>query len=228
MLKTMLAALTALYLLTGCDSSTPGTAIEEDPTLLGLSNYTQVELNSTQQYSLAFMWHEEKLAHDLYLALNEVNPADTLYTIPTNAESKHMQYVEDLVAWYDLNITNVGDYNVSYSAEELAAMAPGEFAIAEIQDLYDDLYTFGVQDLTTSLQAGCMVEVVDVDDLLMYLTQAEGNPALIDSFTILLLGSYKHYWAFDTALKDLGVANGCCSLGAEYCKTTDEYPDDCM
>ncbi len=45
-------------------------------------------------------------------------------------------------------------------------------------------------------------------------------------FTVLRDASYNHYWAFDKGLKDLGVSDGCCSLGTidgiNYCHS--EYP----
>ncbi|RUM71256.1 MAG: hypothetical protein DSZ09_03250 [Sulfurovum sp.] len=43
-----------------------------------------------------------------------------------------------------------------------------------------------------------------------------------DIFDFLRKGSYNHYWAFDRALKNKGVAEGCCTLGTEYCHP--EYP----
>ena len=69
-----------------------------------------------------------------------------------------------------------------------------------------------------------MVEVTDVDDLNRYIEIAEGREDLIATFDFLRSGSYNHYWAFDRGLKKLGVNDGCCSLGEEYCKTEEEYP----
>jgi len=223
-LKTALALLSTLYLLTGCDSSTTeSNTAPGDMTLLGLSGYTKVDLNATQTASLAYMWHEEKLAHDLYLALNEVNPAMQLSNIATKSESTHIRYVEDLVGWYDINVTDIPDYNASYSAEELDAIPAGDFAIDDIQNLYNTLYNEGDANVTESLKVGCKVEVIDVNDLDTFIEQSTENQALIDTFTILRAGSYEHYWAFHSALKKAGIANGCCSLGQYYCKTS-VYP----
>lgn len=223
-LKTALILLTTLFLLTGCDSSTTETdTLPGDMTLLGLSSYTKVDLNATQTASLAYMWHEEKLAHDLYLALNKVNPAMQLKNIATKSESVHIQYVEDLVAWYDINVTDIPDYNASYSAEELDSIAAGEFAIDDIQNLYNTLYNEGDANVTESLKVGCKVEVIDVNDLDAFIEQSAQNQALVDTFTTLRAGSYEHYWTFHSALKKAGISNGCCSLGKDYCKT-DVYP----
>ncbi len=224
--KTVLALLTSLYLFTACDSSsTSGDIIITDDTLLGLSDYEKVPLDNDQMYALSFMWHEEKLAYDIYLELNKVNPAPQLNNIATKSEIVHMQYVEELVEWYDINISNLADYTIEYSKEELEAMPTGSFAIADIQNLYDALYAEGNVSLQASLEVGCKVEVTDVNDLDHYISISTGNDALIDSFNILIEGSYKHYWAFDSALKGLPtpVIEGCCSLGTDFCKT-DIYP----
>jgi len=46
----------------------------------------------------------------------------------------------------------------------------------------------------------------------------------LDVFNFLRDGSYKHYWAFDKGLKNMGIDNGCCSLGTNYCHP--EYPQN--
>ncbi len=69
-----------------------------------------------------------------------------------------------------------------------------------------------------------MVEVTDVDDLDKYIEIAAGREDLIETFDFLRSGSYNHYWAFDRALRNIGVSDGCCSLGEEFCKTEEEYP----
>ncbi|WP_201353449.1 ferritin-like domain-containing protein [Hydrogenimonas urashimensis] len=190
----------------------------------GSGTPSSTELTDAQKYSLAYMWNEEKLAKDIYLALNESLPHTTLYNIATRSETQHEAAVEGLVQQYDINITNLKDYQVSYSEAELRALPAGKFAVPEIQNLYDKLYLKGMQSLESALQVGCMVEVTDVEDLDRYITTAGGNMDLVTVFTNLRSGSYNHYWAFDRALKAIGVANGCCSLGDKYCKTPEEYP----
>jgi hypothetical protein len=179
-------------------------------------------LSEEQKYSLAYMWHEEKLARDIYLELNKVNPARQLENIATRSEVKHIARVQELVEAYDINITNLADYEINYSAEELDSMPTGVFAVPEIQELYDMLYDKGLPSKQASLEVGCMVEVVDIDDLDKFIEEAGDNQYLIDAFTFLRDGSYKHYWAFDKGLKNMGVSEGCCSLGEEYCHP--EYP----
>ena len=221
--------ITAALLITGCgDESVSGKekssgSGSEQPTVQ-LSNYSKVNLTNDQTYSLAYMWHEEKLAYDIYMGLNKIHPVKQFENIATKSEIKHIALVQSLVAWYDVNITNLADYTVNYSSTELAAMPTGKFAVPEIQSLYDILYTKGIISKQEALEVGCMVEVVDVNDLDKFIIDSAGNEALIDTFNILRDGSYNHYWAFDKGLVNMGVSDGCCSLGSEYCHK--EYPQN--
>ncbi len=183
-------------------------------------------LTDEQKYALAYMWNEEKLAKDIYLALNDLTPHQTLSNIATRSETQHEAAVEDLVQKYDINITNLKNYEIHYSEEELRALAPGRFAVPKIQELYDALYEKGSQSLQDALEVGCMVEVTDVNDLNEYIEIAGDSLDLITVFSFLRSGSYNHYWAFDRALKNMGVTDGCCSLGEAYCKTPEEYPSN--
>ena len=221
------AALLSALVFTGCGSSdttaapiasTPETPSQPEPSEPSVSD----ALSEDQKYSLAYMWHEEKLAKEIYLELNKIHPAQQLENIATKSEVKHIAIVQELVEAYDINITNLADYEVNYSAEELNNMPVGKFAVPEIQELYDALYDIGRVSKQASLEVGCMVEVVDIDDLDKFIASTGNNQAIIDAFIILRAGSYTHYWAFDSGLKNMGVSDGCCSLGSEYCHP--EYP----
>jgi len=190
---------------------------------INLASYPNEALSEEQKYSLAYMWHEEKLAKEIYLELNKLYPTQQLENIATRSEVVHIQLVQDLVQLYDINITNIANYEINYSPEELNNMPVGKFAIPEIESLYNTLFDYGRVSQRASLEVGCMVEVVDIVDLDKYIATAGTNQALVDTFTILKDGSYKHYWAFDKGLKNMGVSNGCCSLDAEYCHP--EYPN---
>lgn len=191
-----------------------------------LSQYPLSNLTDAQKYTIAYMWNEEKLAKDLYIELNLIYPTQQLENIGTRSEPMHQALVEDLVERYDLNITNLVDYKENYSEEELRAFASGEFGVQEIQDLYDTLYAEGKASQQAALEVGCKVEVTDVEDLLEEIAIAEEVDAqdLIAVWNVLLSGSYNHYWAFDTGLKNMGIADGCCSLGDAYCHP--EYPQN--
>jgi len=188
-----------------------------------IDSMPEVNLSVQNKEALSHMWNEEKLAHDLYLKLYELYPNSVLYTIATRSEARHEASMENLIKKYDLNITS-DDFSGSYNPDELSKYGVGEFILPQIQQLYNELYTAGEGSEEDALKVGCMVEVTDVDDINRYLQNNETTPDMKIVLEHLKNGSYHHYWAFDRALKSLGVSEGCCSLGEDYCKTEDEYP----
>ena len=181
------------------------------------------ELTDEHKSALAFMWNEEKMAKDIYFALNDLYPHQTLYNIASRSETEHQSMVEKLFEKYDLNIL-ADNFAGGYDAASLSAVEPGKFIDNDVQNLYDTLYDIGSGSLTDALKVGCMVEVTDINDLNVRLEASQDHEDLVLLFENLRKGSYNHYWAFDSALKSLGVADGCCSVGTEYCKSEDEYP----
>ena len=169
--------------------------------------------------SLAYMGNEERLAHDVYLNLYDYQQSNgieikQLYNIATNSESKHIAIVQSLVQRYALNATDLTDVNetvVNDNNMSATTMPRGVYDIQKIQDLYDSLYALGQNSQEDALKVGCMVEVTDIDDLDKYITQAQDSNAtdIEAAFNTLRDGSYNHYWAFDKALKNIGVTNGC-------------------
>lgn len=227
-MKTLMASFAAVlgaaWLLGGCGASSGDADTRDDN---NLTPPALTELTDDLKYTLAYMWNEEKLAKDIYLALYDLYPNVVLNNIAVKSETAHEAAVEALVESYDVNISNLADYTEAYSEAELRAFAPGEYAVPAIQSLYDTLYAKGITSERDALEVGCMVEVTDVDDLDAYiaLADAAGATDLVTTFSSLRAGSYNHYWTFDQALKGLGVTWGCCILGSDFCKTSDEYPD---
>lgn len=189
---------------------------------IDLSKYSKQKLTSKQKYSLSYMWNEEKLAKYLYLEASQIYDLDIFKNISTNCEERHVNIIEDIIEWYDLDITDIPDYFRKYSKKELNKLNTGTFAIPELQNLYNSLYTQVNNNKIDALKVGCEVEVKDIDDLKKYLLFSDGNKVLEDAFFILLQDSYKHYWMFDGKLKDLGLNQGCCSFSKDICKP--EYP----
>ncbi len=206
----------------GAESRTQNATTNNDTTAMALDTQILEPLTAEQKYSLSYMWHEEKLAKDLYLELNKLYPSNQLENIANNSEVQHIALVQNLVEQYDINITNIANYEINYSSEELNNMPVGKFAVPEIESLYNLLYDKGSLSKQSSLEVGCIVEVTDINDLDKYIAIADTNQALVDTFTLLRAGSYEHYWAFDAGLKSMGVGNGCCALRSEYCHP--EYP----
>jgi len=172
--------------------------------------------------AIAYMVNEEKLAYDVYMNLytyhleNNGTELFQFKNVAERSETRHMQTVEELAA--------------KYGIEKASDLESGVFNVPEVQALYDTLYAKGIASPVEALQAGCMVEVTDVNDIEADLLMAEESNAqdVVDVFTVLRDGSYNHYWSFDKALIGMGVEDGCCSVGTvdgvDYCQPN--YPQN--
>jgi len=212
-----LVMMSALIAVVGCGGST--STVDEQGGAVS-------ELSQDLKDSITFMFDEERLAHDVYLALheyhmdqNDVNITQ-LYKIATNSELGHIDAVDALAVTYDLNVTIYPDTEEPYYAPRV----PGVYNVDIVQNLYNELYDKGIQSQRDALEVGCMVEVTDINDLEGYIALAQESNAtdLEDLFIFLRNGSYNHYWSFDQGLISLDIADGCCSLGESYCHP--EYP----
>ena len=175
--------------------------------------------------SITYMYNEEGLAYDVYTNVYKIQAVQQLQKIAENAETKHIEAVNELAIKYDLNMTQYPDTDVPYSIDGISS---GVYPVEPIQELYNLLYDKGIQSKQDALEVGCMVEVVDIDDLDKYIQQATASNAadVLTVFNFLRDGSYSHYWAFDEGLRNMGVTDGCCSLepalGHNFCHP--EYP----
>ena len=193
------------------------------------------ELPQDLKDSITFMYNEEGLAYDVYLSVyDELNTSKgvivkPLKMIAENAEIKHIAAVKALAVKYDLNTTTYDP-----TIEPYEGLTRGQYTVPRIQELYDALYAYGTKSGKAALAMGCMVEVIDIDDLQGYMAQAEEAGALdvLKEFTFLITGSYTHYWSFDEALmkanQSTDPSDGCCSvtdslgLGYDFCHP--EFP----
>jgi len=173
---------------------------------------------------LDYMGNEERLAYDVYNKLYgywNTPEVAVLDNVANRAEIRHIEIVQSLVRKYDINNTQLYD-------EDISQITPGTYEISEIQDLYNSLIAKGELSQQDALEVGCMVEVTDINDLDKYIQYAKDSNAsdITNALESLRNGSYNHYWSFDSALKNIGVNDGCCSLGViggvDYCHN--EYP----
>lgn len=208
---------------------TPTSTLPEDvqAAIDAPSSKLSQELTNT----LAFMGNEERLAYDVYNALYIKYPKVEQFTkIATNGEYQHIGAVQQLIQKYKLNdavsFTNVVD-PLGYLNTPIEAMDAGVYDVPEIQALYTQLMDLATDEVK-ALKVGCIIEVVDVNDLTREIAQAQSENAtdIVTVFSFLRDGSYNHYWAFDKGLRNKGVADGCCALGlvdgVDYCHP--EYP----
>jgi hypothetical protein len=154
--------------------------------------------------SLAYMYEEERLAKEVYQAIYRKQKVQQLYKISSNSEGKHIDAVKRLAQRYGV---------------QLSPQQVGHYQDTHIQSLFNQLYSKGIRSQKDALEVGCIVEVTDIEDLNKYISDAQQANAqdVLQVYNFLQRGSYNHYWAFDRGLKQLGVSNGCCSLGGQYC-----------
>ena len=198
-----------------------GNTTEDIDTEAGTDSATDTGRLDTleEAYALAHLWNEEKLAKDVYLALDAVQPSQILRNIATNSETQHQNQAASLLDSYNIDVLDHAEKNVQYTRDDLPA---GEFFIHELQSLYDDLYSHGSVSVQAALEVGCQVEVVDVIDLSANIATLANQPDAVVVVTSLRDASYSHYWAFNDQLVQQGVVDGCCSLGVvdgiDYCQ----------
>ena len=184
-------------------------------------------LSDEMRHALAWMWSEEKMAHDAFETVYSVYPHLRLfYNIGHWSETQHLSAVEELIALYNIDVNNYTDTQSHYDKEALRNMGPGDYAISDFEDRYNNtLLPYAVKSDVHALQLGCMVEVQDVRDLTQFLKSNQGQDPYIErTFNYLIAGSQSHYWAYHYALIAHGVPEGCCSAGKDYCKDPSEYP----
>lgn len=151
---------------------------------------TEYTLTETEISNLILMREEEKLARDVYLYLAETWNVKIFENI-ARAEQSHMDSVKVIL----------DTYNIS----DPALSEQGKFADPVLQSLYDDLLNQGSVSLADALAAGALVEEVDIQDLYKTINETD-NPDIIDMYTNLLNGSYKHLNAFTDQLTAQGVS----------------------
>jgi len=231
-IKSVLAISSAI-LIVGCESSGGGndstTSTSELPSEVQVAIDAPTSALSQELINtLSYMGNEERLAYDVYNRLYVEWGTKQFTNIATKSEYKHITAVQQLVQKYkindDVDFTNVDLPALGYMNTPIENMNAGTYDIAVIQRLYDDLVAQGVTSEIEALKVGCIVEVVDVTDLDRDIAIAENESAtdIITVFNYLREGSYNHYWAFDTGLKNKGMSEGCCTW-TELCHP--EYPD---
>jgi hypothetical protein len=128
---------------------------------------------------LLFIVEEEKLAHDVYVALNDVWDARVFANI-SRAETQHAASVAMLLDAYGL--------------DDPRSDQEGVFTDPTLQALYDDLVASGSESWEAAVQAGITVEETDIADLTEALAAAPDDVRVV--LERLLAGSQRHLEAF--------------------------------
>jgi hypothetical protein len=146
-------------------------------------------LSPAQATQLASLLEEEKLAHDVYLALAKTSGLQIFTTI-AKSESQHMRTIEQLVS----------HYSVAPSAKNLPA---GTFSNPTFQSLYQTLVSSGSKSPLDAARVGAKVEELDIKDLQKLLSE---NPPqqIAQVLKHLQMASMNHLRAFTTVVKEMG------------------------
>lgn len=192
MLKSVFAA-GALALLTFASSALPAWAVDAAPAA-GLTTGQAVAavkpaaLSPAEAAALQFMREEEKLAHDVYVALGSRWGLPEFSNIAAS-EQQHTDAVAALLARYQVSDPAVGK-------------GAGVFTNPELQALYNELIAQGGVSAEAALRVGGLIEEVDILDLQERLA-ATKNADILRVYSNLLRGSENHLRAFVTAWEGL-------------------------
>ena len=149
-------------------------------------------LSAEEIAGLYYMREEEKLAHDVYLALFDRWDAQVFDNI-AQSETQHTEAVRSLILAHGLE-------------DPAATTAPGVFVNADLQALYNQLVDMGQRSLVDALKVGCLVEETDIRDIEERKAQVIGEPDIVQVYDNLLCGSRNHLRAFNSQLvKQEGV-----------------------
>lgn len=138
-------------------------------------------LTAAEVESLNFMREEEKLAHDVYVALYE------MWGLPVfqNIAASELNHTESVLRVME-----------TYGLPDLAQGNPaGVFTDPTLQSLYDQMIAQGSQSLLAALRVGATIEEVDILDLQARLAQT-GNADITRVYQGLLSGSENHLRSF--------------------------------
>jgi hypothetical protein len=152
-----------------------------DPEEAGTAPRPSSSVKPEEAAGLLYMREEEKLAHDLYLALYE-RWGLPIFSNIASSEATHTAAVQGLLEQFGLD-------------DPAAGTAPGVFQDPTLQALYNDLISRGSESLAAALQAGALVEEVDLQDLSDRIRQTD-HPQIVQVYSNLLAGSENHLRAF--------------------------------
>jgi hypothetical protein len=147
-------------------------------------------LSAEEIAALKFMREEEKLAHDVYVALFDLW-ATPVFSNIAQSETTHTEAILNLLIRYGVDDPAIGK-------------AVGEFDDPVLQTFYDTLLSMGQVSLIEALKVGALIEETDVRDI-------NEKKALTDEADILqvydslLCGSRNHLRAFNGQLVSRGV-----------------------
>jgi hypothetical protein len=146
-------------------------------------------LSDAEAQGILYMREEEKVARDVYNTLYEAWGLTVFQNI-ARSEQAHMDAMKTLIDRHGL-------------VDPAAGAGVGEFANADLQDLYDELVARGSASVTEAPVVGALIEELDITDLQQRIPDvAHEDVAWV--YENLLNGSENHLRAFVTNLSRYG------------------------
>lgn len=138
-------------------------------------------LSETEKTDLLFLREEEKLAYDVYKALEKKWGAKTFTNI-SGSESRHTSQVAQLLTQYSI-------------PDPVQNNTLGVFVNTDLQKLYTDLVAKGSVSLEEAMKVGAFIEEYDIKDIQEKKINTS-NPAILSLYDRLEKGSQNHLRAF--------------------------------
>jgi hypothetical protein len=152
---------------------------------IAVDNIPVSPLSVKEKEGLVFMREEEKLAHDVYIALAEVWDIPVFNNI-SQSETAHMQAMLALLEKYEIT-------------DPVTDPQAGFFTNKAFTDLYQALVKQGNDNLIGALRAGALIEETDIADLRDRMKESD-NADINQVYDNLLQASYRHMRAFSRNL----------------------------
>ncbi len=149
-------------------------------------------LDANEVEGLRYMREEEKLAHDVYVALFARWPRLSVFSNIAASETEHTEAV----------LTQLQRYGV---ADPAAGKPAGVFENTFLQALYDRLIAMGSVSEVEALKVGCLIEETDIQDIRDKMALTD-EASILSTYQNLLCGSYNHLQAFNRVLANRGVS----------------------
>jgi hypothetical protein len=196
---TVLVLLTMAFAISSCQKDESTNTLKADKTAKATTTITDIDcgcvispadtITQAEIDMLVFMREEEKLARDVYAALDELY-APPIFKNIAKSEQWHMDQVLCLLQYYNI--------------PDPASQEAGVFNNSELQQLYNDLVAQGSQSFIKGLKVGATIEDKDIFDLETDMTNTV-NPAILTIFDNLACASGNHIRSFTILLTKNGV-----------------------
>lgn len=146
-------------------------------------------LDPTEESDLVFMREEEKMARDVYLALNQTW-GHRVFSNISESEQRHMDAMLKMLELFDI-------------PDPIGSNAHGIFNDATLGSLYEESVSNGSVSLLEAFRAGAYVEETDIQGLKAAIANTD-EASLLKSYGNLLAGSHNHLRTFVAHIQNLG------------------------